>query len=200
MRNRRLLSKALLVAVLGVTLLGAMMIAAPAAGAATCKDGVATLNLGQGCASVLGVPVIQSSTGGTACADSAGCGSVHTSTPTAPTTPRVMPQEPPPAKRPQHHTYVRKSVAPPQAASYRINAADLDTAFFYSGSFSRTLPYPAFRSDIFSPGSTLRVRPSLGSGTHLDLGPFGRNVALSLLAGLMLIVSAGGVRRLLSGV
>ncbi|MCA1833391.1 MAG: hypothetical protein LC750_11825, partial [Actinobacteria bacterium] len=137
-------SRILFLAITVVVVFAAMSFAASAAEAATCQSGSVNLNLGTGCANVLGVPVLESSSGGSACTEPSGCNTVKTETPEAPATPTITPSQPAAKRTQPHHTYVRKSVVPavPTPAPHRVNRADQDSGFYYSGTYNRSLPYP----------------------------------------------------------
>jgi hypothetical protein len=197
---RRRATKVFTVLALTALILAAMAFFAASAGASTCGNGTVNVSLNSGCASVLGVPVVGSSSSdaGKACADAAGCKTVQSPETTAPSTPAILPSSPAPNKKPAPHTAVRKSVGPitPQSPR-RINFADADTAFFYEGTYRRALPYSSITNNPFA-GDPVHIAPVIGSGSSWDFGSLPRSAALSLIAGLMLIVSAGGVRKLLT--
>lgn len=191
-------------ALLGATTLSlaALMLAlpvvmAPGAGAATCTSNTLNVNLGSGCASVAGIQLVGSSThpNSEACADGADCVKVDPGTAAAP---EPILTRTPPASAPRH--------APPRAAPepavriapaqhiFRINQVDAESnAWFYSGDYDRLLPYSADRP----PALTAPVpRPSFARGWHLPSLP--AEALLSLFIGLMLLASAGGVRRMMA--
>jgi hypothetical protein len=179
---------------LTVVLAAGLATLAPGAGAATCGDNVLNVNLGSGCASVVDLNVLnqqQPAAHGNACADAAGCTDVNTNRPA----PIVRsPELTPPPTAPRHPAQPRRIEPKPAPVVFRINKFDAaDGESFYSGDFRLRLPYPA-KPPVVSP---LAPAPrSFAPGWSVPAIP--REVLFSLIGGLMLLASAGGVRRMMT--
>ncbi len=175
----------------------ALSVLAPTAGAATCGDNLLNVNLGSGCAGVTDLKLLnpQPAAGSNACADGAGCANLDTNRPQEPArveVPRIRTAPAPKApaatpKRPAPVTVV------PQR-TYRINAFDAaDGESFYSGDFRLRLPYAA------GPPAVSPLAPSrrgFAEGWSVPALPV--ELIASLIGGVMLLASAGGVRRMMT--